>query len=55
MKIRNVRPWPVEIAATGEVVEPDGEVEVDADLGRSLCDQPANWRPVSKKAKKETD
>lgn len=49
MKIRNVSGREREIAATGDVVKPDGTVEVDKDLGESLCEQPDNWAPVTVK------
>jgi hypothetical protein len=49
MKIKNVRGLALEIAATGQIVEPDQEVEVQPEVGASLCEQPANWQAVSAK------
>lgn len=46
MQVKNKRPWAVEIATTGQTVEPGGTVEVDDELGRSLCEQPDNWEAV---------
>ena len=46
MKIRNVSGFDRMIAATGQTVEADGTVEVSDELGRSLCEQPANWEAV---------
>lgn len=43
MKITNQTERPREIAATGQIVDAGETVEVDDDLGRSLCEQPANW------------
>lgn len=43
MKVTNVRGYALEIAATGQVVEPGEDAEVSDELGRSLCEQPANW------------
>lgn len=45
MKVRNLRPYALEIAATEQVVEPGELVEVDAELGASLLEQPDNWGP----------
>lgn len=53
MKITNQDRRAREIAATGQIVEPGETVEVDDDLGRSLCEQPANWaeaKPTKSKA-----
>lgn len=52
MKVTNQRPWALEIVATQQVVEPGETVEVDDDLGKSLCEQPANWAKST--AKKES-
>lgn len=41
--IRLVGSTPREIAATGQVVEPGGTVDVDDVLAVSLCDQPDVW------------
>lgn len=43
MRIKNVRGYTLEIADTGDRVEPGAEVEVDDDLGKSLLEQPDNW------------
>lgn len=43
MKVYNVRPYSLEIAATGQVVEPGDAVEVDDKLGKALVAQPDNW------------
>lgn len=43
MKITNVYARAREIAATGKVVEPGETVDVDEELGKSLCEQPDNW------------
>lgn len=54
MKVTNQSAKAREIAATGQIVEPGDSVEVDDDLGRSLCEQPANWaasKPATKTAK----
>lgn len=55
MKIRNVRPYTLEIGVTGQLVNPGEEVEVDDQLGASLCEQPANWKPVKGPKKSEED
>lgn len=56
MKITNQRPYPVEIAATGDVVAPGETVEVDDDLGKRLCEQADAWsKPTSRKAEKNKD
>lgn len=52
MKIRNVRERGLEIAATGQIVGPGDTVEVDDKLGRSLCKQEDNWKPVTSGIKK---
>jgi len=46
--VRNIRQSldPVQIAATGQVVERDGVVEVDDDFGCLLCEQDTNWAPA---------
>jgi hypothetical protein len=48
VKVRNIRQSldPVQIAATGQVVERDGVVEVDDDFGCLLCEQDTNWAPA---------
>lgn len=53
MHIRNERPYGLEIAASGQLVEPGETAEVDAELGASLLEQPDNWSAVkpSKPAK----
>lgn len=48
MQIENVRPYGLEIAASGVLVEPGESVEVDTALGKSLLQQPDNWAPVGK-------
>jgi hypothetical protein len=58
MKVRNVSGFDRLIAATGQTVEADGTVEVSDELGRSLCEQPANWEAVvseTKTKRKEGD
>ena len=56
MQIRNANSLTLEIAATGERVEPGATVEVDDELGLSLLEQPANWdKPKSTTTKKESD
>lgn len=44
VKIRNVSSRPREIAATGDVVDPDATVEVDRELGESLACQVDVWK-----------
>lgn len=46
MKIRNANTVALELEATGQIVEPGEEIEVDDELGASLCEQPRNWVPV---------
>lgn len=46
MKVQNIRPFALVVAATGERVEPGESVEVDSDLGKGLLAQPDNWGPV---------
>lgn len=53
MQIRNANSLTLEIAATGDFVDPGQTVEVDDALGKSLLEQPANWQAV--KSKKEND
>lgn len=54
MRITNQRSYALEIAATGQVVEPGETVEVDDDLGAGLVEQPDNWkRERSRKADQE--
>jgi hypothetical protein len=49
MRVRYIGPCcdadGVEIAATGQQVARGATVEVDDELGLSLCDQPDNWAP----------
>jgi len=57
VEIRNIRSFPVELH--GQVVEPDGVLEVPSDLGARLLEQPDNWAEVkpkstSKPSSKET-
>lgn len=47
MRVKNVRPYALVIGVTDQVVEPGDEVEVDAELGASLLDQPDNWEAAS--------
>lgn len=54
MKIQNVSGAALEIAATGQLVHPGEAVEVDPLLGKSLCEQEANWQPVSSGSKSKT-
>lgn len=42
----------VEIADTGDLVEPGDVVEVDDALGASLCEQVDKWEPAPSKAAK---
>lgn len=44
MHVKNVRPYALEIADIGVIVEPGEVVEVDHDLGSSLLEQPYNWQ-----------
>lgn len=44
MKVRNVSSRPREIGVTGQLVEPGDTVDVSDELGRSLCEQPRNWK-----------
>lgn len=48
-KVTNVSGRPREIAATGQTVEPDATVEVDAELASALCEQPDKWAPARSK------
>lgn len=44
MEIRNIRNYALEIAATGQVVEPGATAEIeDEALAVALLDQPDNW------------
>lgn len=52
MRVTNVRGYPLELAATGEVCEPGDSLEVEDALGASLLEQPDNWAPA--KATKAT-
>lgn len=52
MQIRNVRGHTLEIAATGQVAEPEASVDVPDDIGALLLEQPDNWQPA-KPSKKE--
>lgn len=42
-RVKNLRTDDVEIAATGQVVPAGGVVDVDDDLGLSLCEQVDAW------------
>lgn len=53
MQITNVRPYSLEIAVTGQLVEPGESAEVPDELGASLLEQPANWA-AAKPAKPST-
>lgn len=62
MQIRNAHGATLQIAATGQYVEPGATVDVDDELGAALIEQPANWTEVPTEAppaptpkKKETD
>lgn len=61
MQIRNVSGLVREIAnhPTRALVEPGDTVEVDDELGASLCEQAANWQAVdvkpTPKSTKDTD
>jgi hypothetical protein len=46
MQIRNVHDRMLEIADTGQRVDPGEVVEVDDVLGVSLCEQPERWAAV---------
>lgn len=52
MKITNVRDYALEIAVTGQLVEPGTSVEVDGDVGKRLCEQPDNWQKAPAKSGK---
>lgn len=52
MKIQNVRDFALEIGAINKLVNPGETVEVDALLGKSLCEQESNWKSVSSGSKK---
>ncbi len=54
MQIRNARSQTLQIAATGDYVEPDATVDVDDELGRSLLEQPDNWQPAKTPKAKTT-
>lgn len=54
MKIKNVRGYALEIGVTGQLVNPDETVEVDDLLGKSLCEQEANWKRVTTGSKSKT-
>lgn len=54
MKIKNVRGYALEIGVTGQLVDPGETAEVDPLLGKSLCEQEANWQPVSSGSKSKT-
>jgi hypothetical protein len=43
MKIKNKRTYALEIAATGQVVNPGDSVEVDAPLAKRLLEQSDTW------------
>lgn len=43
MQVRNKRPYPVEIVATGQRVEAGETVEVDDEIGESLAEQVDAW------------
>lgn len=56
MEIRNVRTYALEIAATGQRVEPGELVTVDDEaLAAALCEQPANWEPASGPVKQDDE
>lgn len=57
MQVKNKRSYAVEIAATGQTVEPGATVEVDDELGEALTAQVDAWEKVraSKKAVTATD
>lgn len=50
MQITNVHEAARELP-TGQVVEPGETVEVDDELGASLCEQPANWASATPRSK----
>lgn len=54
MKIQNVRGYALEIGVTGQLVNPGETVEVDDLLGKSLCEQEANWKLASAGSKSKT-
>lgn len=59
MQVKNKRPFAVDIA-NGPTAEAGETVEVDDELGASLCEQSDNWEAVkasktSAKADKESD
>lgn len=43
-----------ELAATGQLVEPGETIEVDDDLGASLCEQVDVWADATPKTKTKT-
>lgn len=45
MRVKNKRPWAVEIPDVG-VVDAGATIDVPDDLGASLCEQEDNWAPV---------
>lgn len=58
MKITNVSPAARTIAATGQSCEAGETIEVDDDLGASLCEQVDVWakaQPTPKASKQEDD
>lgn len=55
MDITNAREYALEIAATGDVVEPGASVTVDDELGAALLEQPDNWQPAKTKPKTKTE
>lgn len=52
MKITLIADLAREIAVTNQFVEPGETVEVDDELGKSLCEQAEVWQPA-KTTKKE--
>ena len=57
MKVTLIAGWPAQtIAVTGQRCIPDGTIEVDDDLGKSLCEQAGKWsKKAAKAATKEND
>ena len=56
MKLVNKRPYALEIADTGQIVNPDDSVEVDAPLAKRLLEQSDTWgKATAKKTNKSEE
>lgn len=54
MKVKLKAGWPPQrLAATGQRCEPGETIEVDDDLGRSLCEQTDKWAKARKPKESE--